>query len=231
MSSNKLDPLAALAGWGIYPSYYGSSSVVIPREKEEYLYVAQDMGIIERVSYASEAQCQLLYKQQDMAGQRTVASFMLEILRYDIRRNWATAGMAKPFFNLDVLTCGADEVEDKAAVLLNGTLKHHLRPPTIVTLTRSGDCVPGIVCASGEEKDTSIVLAFKAFPITLARTGDTDSRVAVVLRTSGLAIFEVLAFSGAAAAAAAVNDHTCPGCGNTRCSRAEKTCWRCGRQL
>jgi hypothetical protein len=29
----------------------------------------------------------------------------------------------------------------------------------------------------------------------------------------------------------AVNDHTCPTCGNNRCSKSEKTCWRCGGVL
>ena len=32
-------------------------------------------------------------------------------------------------------------------------------------------------------------------------------------------------------ALAAINDHTCPGCGNTRCSKSERTCWRCGGKL
>lgn len=31
--------------------------------------------------------------------------------------------------------------------------------------------------------------------------------------------------------AAAVNNHTCPTCGNTACSRSEKKCWRCGNPL
>ena len=28
-----------------------------------------------------------------------------------------------------------------------------------------------------------------------------------------------------------VNDHTCPACGNNRCSKTEKSCWRCGGLL
>lgn len=31
--------------------------------------------------------------------------------------------------------------------------------------------------------------------------------------------------------APAVNDHVCPTCKNTRCSKTEKTCWRCGNNL
>ncbi len=29
----------------------------------------------------------------------------------------------------------------------------------------------------------------------------------------------------------AVNDHTCPSCHNTKCSKSEKTCWKCGNAL
>ncbi len=29
----------------------------------------------------------------------------------------------------------------------------------------------------------------------------------------------------------AVNDHTCPSCHNTKCSKTEKTCWKCGGAL
>ena len=29
----------------------------------------------------------------------------------------------------------------------------------------------------------------------------------------------------------AINDHTCPGCGNNRCSKSERTCWKCGGKL
>lgn len=29
----------------------------------------------------------------------------------------------------------------------------------------------------------------------------------------------------------AVNDHTCPSCKNDRCSKSEKTCWKCGGVL
>lgn len=28
-----------------------------------------------------------------------------------------------------------------------------------------------------------------------------------------------------------INNHTCPTCGNTACSRSEKKCWRCGNPL
>jgi hypothetical protein len=28
-----------------------------------------------------------------------------------------------------------------------------------------------------------------------------------------------------------VNDHTCPTCKNDRCSKSEKSCWKCGNQL
>lgn len=30
---------------------------------------------------------------------------------------------------------------------------------------------------------------------------------------------------------AAVNDHVCPSCNNNRCSKSEKSCWRCGSSL
>jgi hypothetical protein len=29
----------------------------------------------------------------------------------------------------------------------------------------------------------------------------------------------------------AVNDHTCAACGNTRCGRTEKNCWKCGTKI
>lgn len=29
----------------------------------------------------------------------------------------------------------------------------------------------------------------------------------------------------------AINDYVCPACGNTRCSRSERTCWKCGCTL
>lgn len=29
----------------------------------------------------------------------------------------------------------------------------------------------------------------------------------------------------------AINDHICPGCGNNKCSKAERTCWKCGGAL
>lgn len=29
----------------------------------------------------------------------------------------------------------------------------------------------------------------------------------------------------------AINDHVCPTCKNTRCSKTEKSCWRCGNPL
>jgi hypothetical protein len=29
----------------------------------------------------------------------------------------------------------------------------------------------------------------------------------------------------------AINDHVCPSCQNKRCSKSEKTCWRCGNPL
>jgi hypothetical protein len=29
----------------------------------------------------------------------------------------------------------------------------------------------------------------------------------------------------------AMNDHTCPSCGNDKCSKAEKSCWKCGATL
>jgi hypothetical protein len=29
----------------------------------------------------------------------------------------------------------------------------------------------------------------------------------------------------------AVNDHTCPTCKNDRCSKTEKSCWKCGSNL
>lgn len=32
-------------------------------------------------------------------------------------------------------------------------------------------------------------------------------------------------------AASTINNHTCPTCGNTACSRNEKKCWRCGNPL
>lgn len=28
-----------------------------------------------------------------------------------------------------------------------------------------------------------------------------------------------------------INDHTCPSCKNDRCSRSEKSCWKCGEKL
>lgn len=31
--------------------------------------------------------------------------------------------------------------------------------------------------------------------------------------------------------APAINDHTCPSCGNTSCSKSERTCWKCGNAL
>jgi hypothetical protein len=30
---------------------------------------------------------------------------------------------------------------------------------------------------------------------------------------------------------AVINDHICPTCSNNRCSKSEKTCWRCGNKL
>jgi hypothetical protein len=33
------------------------------------------------------------------------------------------------------------------------------------------------------------------------------------------------------AASQAVNDHVCPTCKNNRCSKSEKTCWKCGGKL
>jgi hypothetical protein len=29
----------------------------------------------------------------------------------------------------------------------------------------------------------------------------------------------------------AMNDHACPSCGNDKCSKAEKSCWKCGASL
>lgn len=29
----------------------------------------------------------------------------------------------------------------------------------------------------------------------------------------------------------AINDHICPGCGNNKCSKTERTCWKCGGTL
>lgn len=29
----------------------------------------------------------------------------------------------------------------------------------------------------------------------------------------------------------AINDHTCPHCGNTACSKTERSCWKCGGSL
>lgn len=29
----------------------------------------------------------------------------------------------------------------------------------------------------------------------------------------------------------AINNHTCPSCKNDRCSKSEKTCWKCGGKL
>lgn len=29
----------------------------------------------------------------------------------------------------------------------------------------------------------------------------------------------------------AINDHTCPTCKNNRCSKTEKSCWKCGNKL
>ena len=29
----------------------------------------------------------------------------------------------------------------------------------------------------------------------------------------------------------AINNHTCPGCGNTKCSKDERSCWKCGGSL
>lgn len=29
----------------------------------------------------------------------------------------------------------------------------------------------------------------------------------------------------------AINNHTCPSCGNDRCSKTEKSCWKCGGKL
>ena len=29
----------------------------------------------------------------------------------------------------------------------------------------------------------------------------------------------------------AINDHSCPSCGNDRCSKSERTCWKCGGKL
>lgn len=34
--------------------------------------------------------------------------------------------------------------------------------------------------------------------------------------------------AGATGPVVAVNDHTCKFCGNTSCSKSEKTCWKCG---
>jgi len=33
------------------------------------------------------------------------------------------------------------------------------------------------------------------------------------------------------ASGVAINDHVCPVCGNNRCSKTEKICWRCGNSL
>lgn len=33
------------------------------------------------------------------------------------------------------------------------------------------------------------------------------------------------------ATAAVVNDHVCPSCGNDRCSKQERSCWKCGNRL
>ncbi len=30
---------------------------------------------------------------------------------------------------------------------------------------------------------------------------------------------------------AAINDHTCTSCGNNRCSKTEKSCWKCGSPI
>ena len=30
---------------------------------------------------------------------------------------------------------------------------------------------------------------------------------------------------------ATINDYTCKGCGNTKCSKQEKSCWKCGRTI
>lgn len=38
-------------------------------------------------------------------------------------------------------------------------------------------------------------------------------------------------FSDLGANKAAVNDHVCPTCRNDRCSKIEKTCWKCGSPL
>jgi hypothetical protein len=33
------------------------------------------------------------------------------------------------------------------------------------------------------------------------------------------------------ASGVAINDHTCPTCSNTHCSKTERTCWKCGNNL
>jgi len=42
---------------------------------------------------------------------------------------------------------------------------------------------------------------------------------------------ENIAINAACTSAIAVNDFTCPSCGNTRCSKTEKSCWSCGNNL
>jgi hypothetical protein len=37
--------------------------------------------------------------------------------------------------------------------------------------------------------------------------------------------------ASSATPAVAVNDHTCTSCGNTSCSKSEKSCWKCGAAI
>lgn len=227
-----LDPLINMAEEVHFPAYAGNT-IRVDRDAGEYLYTTMSGGLVDRWSFGLDAICDLLYDAKDQTSRRMAATRMLAKLREDMLERYPVG--CSPYFIRKPCACDESQVF---------TLAHAALPVArvlrTVTLLPKGELTPGIAHVPGES--STIVLLYEEargkYPITLAKNVHQDSPVGLVIRTSRIAIFKLSGNASAsapalvaAAPAAAVNDHTCPTCKNTRCSRAEKTCWRCGGNL
>lgn len=90
--------------------------------------------------------------------------------------------------------------------------------------------------ALGKITDIVEVGPLNQYPIPIARIKFTHearvlTRFSKEIEKVGMVASESIKSINRPAMAPAMNNHTCPTCKNTRCSKSEIICWRCGNRL
>src|SRR5271165_2392511 len=68
-------------------------------------------------------------------------------------------------------------------------------------------------------------------PTYPCRHGSKSTKMGTELYSAGFFQYLLWTIPLPASCKAAKNDHVCPSCKNDRCSKTEKSCWKCGAVL